>query len=235
MAAVLACGPDALLSHRSAVALWDLRPIPGGRVDVTAVARGRRGGDGICVHNVRCLDPADRSEVDGIPVTSIPRALLDYAEVAHRQQLRHALDAADRLDLLDLNGIRQLFERSRGRHGLKPLAAALAQITGPAPWTQSELERRFLALVREAGIEEPQANVLVAGELVDYYWPRERLVVEVDGYDFHKSRARFADDRRRDMKLQLAGCGVARITEDRLGFDAAALAADLSALLKRRS
>jgi very-short-patch-repair endonuclease len=216
MAAVLAGGREALLSHRAAAALWEIRPIPSGRIDVTILIRSRGGKGPIRFHGVRRLDPEDRAVVDGIPVTSLHRTLLDFAEVARYQQLRHALDAAARRDLLDGRKLEDLYARNRGRRSLKPLKAAVAELRGPAPWTQSELERAFLALIREAGLPEPTCNVLIEGFLVDCWWPRARLAVEIDGYDFHKSRRQFDENRLRDTKLQLAGCRVLRITQPRI-------------------
>ncbi|MBV8989023.1 MAG: DUF559 domain-containing protein [Solirubrobacterales bacterium] len=232
MAAVLACGPDAVLSHATAVALWGLRPWRGGRIDVTMPGRTRRGPKNIRAHHVRTLHPEDRAQLDGIPITSIHRTLLDYAELGRRQQLRLAIEAADRKDLFDLKRIEEVCSRSRGRRGLKPLKAVLAEIRGPTPWTRSELERRALALLREGGVREPQVNVLVAGELVDLYWPgTPPLVVELDGWEFHKSRQQFEQDRRRDAKLQVLGCRVLRITQWRLEHEPTELLSDLIRLL----
>src|SRR5437588_5273188 len=191
MAAVLAAGPDAVLSHRAAIALWELRPIPSGPIEVTVPVRPRTNRKGIRVHNVRSLHEDDRDEVDGIPVTSIHRTLLDYAASARPQQLRHAVEAAERRELLDGRKLDALYVRRRRRRGLRALKATLAQIHGSAPWTQSELERAFLSLIREAGLPEPRTNVFVEGELVDCFWPSARLVVEVDSYPFHKSRTEF--------------------------------------------
>lgn len=235
MAAVLACGPEAVLSHRAAVALWDLRPIPSGAIDVTVPGRTRAGRHGIRVHNVRRLDPEDRAIVDGIPVTALHRALLDYAELAPFQQLRHALDAAARRELLDGRKLDALYERAQGRHGLKPLKAAVAQLRGPVPWTQSEIERRFLAMIREAGLPEPQANVFVEGFLVDLWWPQARLVVEIDSHRFHKDRRKFESDRLQDTKLQLAGCMTIRVTQDRMENGQRELLADVSRAVRRLS
>jgi len=235
MAAVLAGGPGAVLSHRAAAALWELRPAPSGLIDITVPGRSRKGQIGIRVHNVRHLDPDDRALVDGIPVTSLHRTLLDYAEVARYQQLRLALDAAERLDLLDAHKLQRLYERARGRHGLKPLKAAVAELCGPAPWTQSELERTFHALIREWGLPEPQANVLVEGFLVDFWWPGPRLVVELDGYRFHKARGKFETDRVRDTKLQLAGCMTIRVTQARIQNEPDELRNDLIRGLARRA
>jgi very-short-patch-repair endonuclease len=230
---VLACGPEAVLSHRAAIALRDLRPTPAGPIDVTVPGRSRRGQAGIRIHNVRRLHPDDRTTLDGIPVTTVHRALLDYAEVARFQQLRHAIDAAERQDLLNGLELEPLYARSKGRHGLKPLKAAIAHLNGPAPWTQSELERQFLALIREAGLPEPQTNVFVEGFLVDFWWPRSRLVVELDGYRFHKDRRKFDSDRFQDTKLQLAGCMTIRVTQWRVENKPGELLADVRRGLRR--
>jgi very-short-patch-repair endonuclease len=228
LAAVLACGPDAVLSHRAAIALWDLRPRVPGPVDVT-VGRTRHSRQGIRVHSVRTLDEADIATRDGIPVTSLHRTLLDYAEVARTQQLRLALEEAERRALLDGRALHALMARSPGRRGHRPLRAALSEISDP-PWTQSELERRLLALIRGCGIPEPHCNVVVAGHLVDFHWPAQRLVVEVDGYAFHRSRTAFERDRERDAALQLAGLRVLRVTHRRVS-QPQPLIAQLRALL----
>ena len=233
MAAVLAGGREALLSHRAAIALWELRPIPAGPIEVTVPGRGRRGRNGIRIHNARCLHPEDRTVVDGIPVTSVHRSLLDLAEVAHFQQLRLALDAAERRELLDGRKLQELYDRSRGRRGLGPLKAAVAARRGSAPWTQSELERKFLALIREAGLPEPQTNVFVEDFLVDAWWPESRLVVELDGYEFHKSRGKFDSDRLQDTKLQLADCMTLRVTQPRIENEPRRLLEDVSRALVR--
>ena len=227
MAAVLAGGPDAILSHRAAAALWELRPVPRGPVDVTILVRSRKGKGAVRFHGVRRLHPEDRALVDGIPVTELHRSLLDYAEVSKPQQLRLALEAADRRELLDLRKLEALYARTSGRRELKPLKATLAELRGPAPWTQSELERRFLALIREHGLPEPQCNVLVEGFLIDCWWPAARLVVEVDGYLFHKSRVQFEENRLRDTKLQLAGIRVLRVTQPRIEYGPEELLSDV--------
>jgi very-short-patch-repair endonuclease len=233
--AVLAGGPGAVLSHRAAVALWDLRPIPSGLIDVTVPRRTRCERRGVRVHTVRRLHPDDHTTLDGIPVTSVHRTLLDYAEVARFQQLRLALEAAERRDLLDGLKLEALYGRARGRHGLKALRAAVAELRGPAPWTQSELERTFQALIREWGLPEPQVNVIVEGFLVDFWWPQARLVVELDGYRFHKDRRTFEDDRRRDTKLQLAACMTMRVTQRRIEREREGLRRDLTAAISAGS
>ena len=202
-AAVLACGPDAVLSHRSAAALHDVQRIPGGRIDVTApsgrVIRGVR------CHTSRSLADQDRTIIDGIPVSSIERTLLDLAAIYSRQRLRSTIEAAQRRDLLDRDRFDSLLARSVGHRGAMPLKRGLAQLHDEAPWTQSGLERAFLELIREAGLPEPLTNVLVDGELVDVYWPQHNLVVELDSYDYHRGKRSFEDDRRKDTKQPARG------------------------------
>jgi very-short-patch-repair endonuclease len=231
LAAVLAVGPEAVLSHAAALALWRLRPRRPGPIDVTVAGRGRRAGKGIALHCVRALAPADRMTIDAIPVTTVARTLLDYAEQASAQQLRLALEAADRRELLDVRAIEALLARTPGRHGARALRSAVTAMAGPAPETRSELERAMLALVRDGGLPEPQCNVLLHGYSVDMLWPEARLVVELDGYPFHRTRRAFEDDRRRDARLQAAGYRVLRITARRLREEPEEVLAEIAGLL----
>lgn len=230
IAAVLACGPDAVLSHWSAAALWELRLPPAGPIHVT-VPGSRRSRRGIRVHCVNALHAEDRATVDGIPITSLHRTLLDFAETAPYQQLRLAIEAAERLELLDFRTLERLCARSRGHGGLTALKAAARELRGPIPWTRSELERRFQALCRETGIPAPSANIIVAGYLVDFFWPAQRLVAEVDGYKWHKTRRKFEDDRRKDVQLQLAGYRIVRFTETRLKDEPGRVAQEVKRML----
>jgi very-short-patch-repair endonuclease len=232
MAAVLACGPTAVLSHGPALVLWQLASHSAGPIDVTAVARGRTSPDGVRLHCVRALDPADRTTIDAIPVTTVARALLDYAETTSASNLRHALEAAERRELLDARQIADVLERSPGRRGSRPLRQAITQHTGEAPWTRSRLEREVLTLVRAAGLPEPHCNVMLHGELVDFYWPRYKLVLEADSWDFHRTRAQFEKDRRRDAILQVAGIRVLRVTQSRIEREPERVAAEIWALTR---
>ncbi len=233
MAAVLSCGQDAVLSHRSAIALWDLRPPIDGAIDVTDPLRSRIGHQGIRVHRSRSLAPQDRTVHRGIPVTSVHRAILDFAETAPAQQVRLAIEMADRQELYDGHAMDDLLARSPGRKGVKPLKTLRATMRGAAtPITRSELEDLFLARIREAGdIPEPQANVLIEGEWVDFAWVKQRLIVEVDGYQWHKTRADFEGNRRRDTKLQLAGFRVMRPTAQRIRYEPDELVSDVRRML----
>jgi hypothetical protein len=181
LAAVLALGPHAVLSHRDAAVLHGLRRGERRAIDVTAPRRARRR-RGITVHETRPLHPADHTRVEGIPVTSVPRTLLDLAERLPPTQLRRAYEEAERLRLLDVRAIQALLERSNGRRGVPALRALIGYDPSAAVEAESELELRFLDLVRQARLPPPRMNVLVEGYLVDAYWPSARLVVELQGY-----------------------------------------------------
>lgn len=224
MAAVLACGPEAMLSHRAAAALWGLRRGSPGTVDVTIPGRCRRARRGIRVHRSRQIEHGAIRE--GIPVTSLHRTLLDYAAVAERHELRLAFEAAERQELLELRILSTLLDANKGRRGVGALRELIAEQISP-PDTRSSLERRFLELVRAASLPEPQVNVVVEGYVVDFFWPKERLIVEVDSYAYHRSRRSFEEDRGKDLKLQLAGNRVLRITDARIDRRPALVQRDL--------
>lgn len=230
MAAVLAYGPDALLSHASAAALWGLRHTARSRIDVTVPRRRGRGRPGVVLHRVRSVEDDDRTLRDRIPVTSVPRTLLDLAEVLAPRLLGPVFEEAERLRLLDLSAIQALLERSRGRRGLPLLSKVLSEAGEPSH-TRSELERRFARLCRDAKLPVPALNVVVGDFEVDVLFRRERLVVELDGFAYHRSRAAFERDRVRDANLQLAGYRVLRITYRRLAREPAGVAAVVRSLL----
>ena len=232
MAAVLACGPDALLSHRFALAVWEVQAAESGMIDVTVPhGCGKPGPNRVRVHTARGLLEADATVVDGIPVTSLARSVLDHASVATAQRTRAMLEKIERMGRLIGRELEDVLERNPRHCGAKRLRTAIAELTGPAPWTQSELEDRFLALIRDAGLPEPQCNVLVEGELVDAVWRDQKLIVEIDGYGYHRSREQFEADRRRDAKLQVAGYRVIRLTQRRIDTEPGAVAALIRALL----
>ena len=230
MAAVLACGPEAVLSHRDAAALWGLRPSSRQRTDVTA-GRQMRSRPGIDVHRVRSLHSDDCTQEQGIPVTTVARTLLDLAEVVRRSDLRRAFEEADRRRTIDLSAVEALFARSPGRHGLKALRALVGDASTSATDTQSELEAAFLRFCAAHAIPPPATNVHIAVFTVDAVWPGQRLIVELDGYAFHGTRAAFERDRARDAELQRAGYRVVRLTLRRLHREPVAIAASLHGML----
>lgn len=231
MAAVLACGASALLSHRSALALWDLRQTASGAIEVTVRGPAKPGPEGVLVRCTRVLADEDAAEVDGIPVTSLAWTAVDYAAISKPAHVRSALEAMERRGIYIGRELDKLLERTPNRKGVKALRAVIAEMTGPAPWLQSELEQTFRELIRESDLPDYEANVMVEGEVVDALWRKERVIVELDGYSFHKSRSQFEADRRRDAKLMVAGYRVLRITQYRLQHEPAAVLADLRALL----
>ena len=228
MAAVLACNAGAALSHRSAGRLHGILSASA-RIEVTA-RRSRRIA-GLRVHTCRHLHPDDVTVVDSIPVTTLERTLLDLAEILPPRRLRDCLEAAERLEILDVRRVNAMIRRNHGRHGIKPLRAALAELTGAPPLVRSGLERRFLDLVADAGLPAPQVNVLVYGELVDCFWPDLPLVVEIDSFHFHRSRRSFEENRRRDANLATHRIPVVRFTDRRIDREPARVMRELAALV----
>jgi Protein of unknown function (DUF559) len=230
MAAALACGRDAVISHHAAAALWDLRPIPQIVTDVTAPTQ--HSVNGIRSHVSPVPQPC-RTHIDAIPVTTLERTYLDYAEQATPRQLTAALEAADRRHILDLRKLRSLIDSSPGRKGIKTLNAAIIDMDSDPQWTQSPPELDFLHLIAQTDLPQPLANRLIEGHLVDFVWPAQRLIVEIDSYDFHTSRAAFEADRVRDAHLQTAGWRVLRITARRLQTHPQAVVADVRQMLNQ--
>jgi hypothetical protein len=215
LAAVMACGPGAALSHRSAAALWQLRP-SSGRIELT-VPTVCREVSGVRIYRTRMLHPQDFTVVEGIPVTSVPRTLLDLAAVLRPPDLEIVLDRAERSGLFDLTAVVDVLERANGKNGARTLRRVVATYQ---PSTQkSELERRFKALLETApGIPCPFFNALVDGETrtieIDAYWEQERLAVQLDGFEFHRTRRDRERDALTDADLELAGNRVMRLTWD---------------------
>ncbi len=233
MAAVLAGGAGAMLSHASAGELWGLVQALPGLVDVTVRRTGRGGRDGIRMHRPRQFPAAERRILDGVPLTSPARTLLDLAAVLGASELRDALRAAGRHNLLDVTRLTTLAS-APGRRGRRLLLELLAAYR-PPPQTRSRLQDLFVDLVDDAGLPRPAVDVVVEGFEVDCLWPAEALVVELDGWEFHRDRDAFERDRRRDVRLQLAGYVVLRFTWDRLTDDPAGVLAEVATALTQRS
>lgn len=235
-AALLACGPTAVLSHRSAAALWGLRPANGAIVEVITADRGRRDGRGIVLRRARTLVPADVASVHGIACTSVARTLLDLAAVLDRRSLERALEQAEVLRLYDGRALAEILGRGRGRRGARLLREVLAEHGSEPTLTRSQMEELFLSLCRQHGLPAPRVNAPVAlGRRrtieVDFLWPARGLVVETDGWGAHGTRAAFDRDRRRDSELLLAGLRVVRFTWRQLTRDASTSVATVRALL----
>jgi very-short-patch-repair endonuclease len=213
LAAVLACGPGAVLSHRSAAAHSGLLASDQQRVEVTA-PRGRHGAPGIRLHRARSLDARDTTTHEAIPITTVARTLLDLAATVRADRLERAYAQALHLRLYDHTAITDVIARANGHRG----TTALAQATAREPkLTKSDWETRLLTLIRNAGLPEPLVNhPLTAPDYghcwLDFYWPQHRLVVETDSWHAHGTRAAFENDRARDAALQQTGLRVLRFT-----------------------
>jgi very-short-patch-repair endonuclease len=204
MAAVLAAGPGAVLSHRSAAALWGIRPTSRAHIEVTAAHRVRRRPG---LHPHCAVLPADEvTRRDNIPVTTAPRTLLDLAAVIPRNQLDRALNEAE---IRRLPGPHPLLERYPGQRGTATLRALLLDARRAH---RSPTEAEFLDFVRAHGLPLPETNSIVEGHECDAVWRDARLIVELDGFATHGTQRAFRRDRARDRRLTAAGWRTMRVT-----------------------
>jgi very-short-patch-repair endonuclease len=215
LAAVLACGPGAVLSHRTAAAHWGLLTTDQTRIDVTA-PRGRHGAPGIRLHRTRSLDAQDTTTHQGIPTTTVHRTLLDVAAMARGGELERAVAQAERLRMYDHRAIQATIARANGHRGVGLLRCATSRTP---KWTRNEWEAEFLQLLRDAGLPEPKTNEPLHAPGYghcepDYHWPEHRVIVELDGFETHGTRAAFHADRAKDAALTASGHRVLRFTRD---------------------
>jgi predicted transcriptional regulator of viral defense system len=235
MAAVLACGPGALLSHRAAADVHGLRQSSATKIDVTIPGRNVRRHSGIALHRSTTLTAADAAVVDGIPCTSVARTLFDLAEVVVRRQAERAFDQAESLQVFDLRAIEDQLDRNRTRPGARRVRSILDEHYLGSTMTDSELEEAMLAVV--AGLPQPEVNVwldLGDGEPLikaDLLWRAQRMIVEVDGREHHGTRQSFDRDRRRDQRAAVAGLRVIRTTEPQIKRRPGELRATVATLL----
>jgi very-short-patch-repair endonuclease len=232
LAAVLACGPSALLSHRAAGARHGLLRAGGGPIDVVA-PRGCKAKPGITVHRRRLIHPDDRDEVDRIPITSVARTIVDLAEVLDERRLTAVVNEAEVMRVFDLPQIEQTRSRLATRRAERRLRNVLAIYTEPPGYSTTEAERLFLGLCKQHGLPRPQ-RVHAAGYELDFYWADARLAIEVDGYAFHRTRRAFEKDRRRGRELAAFGIQVERVTWADVTGDVDQLAAELKAIRRHR-
>jgi len=227
MAAVLACGPHALLSHESAAALWGIRAMkqrPRGQerdrprmTELSVLGPTSRSRSGVRVYRRRELPADDRAVCERIPVTSPARTLIDLASQLRGTELEAAVNAADRLGLIDPESLRAAVDQHRGCHGVSTLRTLLDRRTFSV--TDSELERRFMRLVDRAGLPGPLTQQRVNGFRVDFYWPELALVVETDGLRYHRTATQQARDRQRDQAHTAAGLTTLRFTHAQVAFE----------------
>ncbi|HYH53399.1 MAG TPA: DUF559 domain-containing protein [Solirubrobacterales bacterium] len=237
MAAVLASGREAVLSHWSAAAFWMIRPSSRSVIDVTGPQKSRTWA-GIRRHH-KAL-PADEWTVkEGIPVTTVPRTIFDLAATESEDGVENLLREMEFLELRDRLSLWDLVERYPGRRGVRRVRSALERLEEePEGRKRSPLEKRFAPFLRRHRLPLPRFNdwILAGGKRfqVDCHWPGSGRIVELDGWKGHRTRTVFRADRARDRILSVAGYSVTRITWNQLDDEPAAVAADLRALLKRR-
>jgi predicted transcriptional regulator of viral defense system len=237
IAAVMACGQGAVLSHLDAAALWQIYESRGTAVHVTATSRAGRHLRGIHAHRARTLDPADVTVKDGIPVTTVARTLVDLTDLLSADRLLRAMREAEYLKLLELDTLVAAVQRANGRKRLTELKKAIERHT-PGQIVREELEHRFLELVHAAGLPDPRTNVKVKTRRrtyeVDCLWRDEGVAVELDGRATHARAAAFEEDRARDAALTATGLRPLRFTWRRMTEEPEDVLAELKATLSGR-
>lgn len=232
MAAVLACGNGAVLSHASAAALWGVHKAATKRIDISIPKARRVAHAGIRPHR-RTLAPDEPTTTQRIPVTAISTTLVDLATLVTRAQLEAAINEADKLDLITPDRLRNELGAMPARRGVRALRTLLDETSFAL--TDSELERRFLRIVRAAGLPKPKTQARVRGFRVDFHWPDLNLVVETDGLRYHRTPQQQTKDRVRDQRLTAAGLTVLRFTHAQIAKERAHVEATLVAVVEGAS
>jgi very-short-patch-repair endonuclease len=217
MAAVLACGDGAVLSHESAAALWAIRGETASEIQVSVPRRADPRHPGIEVHRRSALPSEDLTSRRNIPVTTPVRTLIDLGTRLRSHAIEAAINEADKLDLVDPVSLGARLMDRRGQRGVRPLRKILDR--GEFVLTDSELERRFLPIAKRAGLGMPLTQQWVNGFRVDFYWPELGLVVETDGLRYHRTPSEQARDRVRDQAHIAAGLTPLRFTHWQVRHD----------------
>lgn len=207
IAGLLAGGRASVLTHHSCAQVWRLPVPPDRRVHIGVTKKKRRSSDVLAVHVINPLPLDDRRVLRGLRVTTVPRLLLDLADVLVDQAFEVVAAEACVRRLVDPSAVAKLVERSPGRRGTR-----LLEVAGVVGRTRSEMERKLLRQLRAADLELPDTNVDLHGWEVDALWPALDLVVELDGWQFHDNRLAFRTDRRKDRALGRRGIRVLRFT-----------------------
>ncbi len=223
----------AVASHGSAAYLWGIYRYEPGRIDVTAPIR-RRAKRRFVVHFSSILGEDDRTVREGIPVTSVPRTLMDLAIRALPDALDRYLERAEGREILDVRAVEDVLARAGGHPGRGPLARALAIYRPDPAYTRSKFERQFRQAVKAVGLPAPAMNFNEGGYELDAYWPDLRFAVELDTFETHGSRAAFERDHRREEELKLLGVAMIRITAPRFKRERETVIRNLATLLAAR-
>lgn len=236
MAAVLASGPQALLSHWSAAGLWQIRPNSKSRIDVT-VPHPSRSSKAIYRHFSH-VPPDERSAEEGIPTTSVHRTIFDLAATVSVDEVIAMVKEAEYRNRYDRLSLWDLLRRYPGKRGSRKVRFALERLREePAGRKRSKLEERFAPFLRRHYLPLPHFNdwILINGKRyrVDCHWPGTHQIIELDGWEGHGTRSAFREDRARDRALRVAGHSVTRLTWNQLDDEPEQIAADLRVLLGR--
>lgn len=212
-AALLAVGARAFLSHETAAAIWGLRPALPATVEVSVVGRYRASSEGIRVHRIKAIDRREGRREQGLWVSSPARAVLEIAATATAAELTWAIDEGLARRLFTPRELDEVLARNRPCRGAARLAEILADPTATAV-SRSKREKALLRLIRDAGLPMPETNVPFGRFTLDFYWRREGLVVELDGYNFHRGPGAFGRDREKDLAVRAANLEMLRFTGD---------------------
>lgn len=231
MGAVLTCGPDAVLSHRSAAALWEIMPPTAGPIDVSILARPLVRRRGIVVHRRVSVGRQDVTRHRCIPVTTPALTLIDVAPCLERPRLEAAINEADKCDLITPEQLRAAVDKHPGQPGTGILRAVLDRATFAL--TDSELERLFLPLAHRAGLPGLLTQQHVNGFRVDFFEPTLGLVIETDGLRYHRTAAQQARDRLRDQAHAATGLTTLRFTHAQVRYEPDHVVTTLAAVARR--
>ena len=214
LAAVLACGPTALLSHRSAAELWNLiEPRNRSALQVTVPGHGISGPESVHVHRTLELRPYERGTCKGIPVTSPARTIFDFACQATRAELEAAYERGLIDKRFDRDDMIRMAMRHRGRRGITKVRALIDRDAPPSVTVQ-EAHRLLLELIRSSSLPHPKTEVQIGRYRADILWHEAMLIVEMDSSKWHTTPGRIARDKRRDAELAELGYLTVRVTWD---------------------
>jgi very-short-patch-repair endonuclease len=227
-AAVLACGGDAVVSHRSAAEMFGLLPDTGEPIHVSVVGRNAAPRDGVRLHRIAALEPGETTKMRDIPLTSVARTICDLAATESPDEVEAAFQEALYRDIVTSRAVAAVVAREPRRRG----AAVIRALLRDSRLTRSQRERALLKLIDVAQLPRPITNVRLHGHLVDAYWPAEGLVVEFDGWRAHGHRLAFESNRKRDQVMLAHGLRVMRVTDRHLEDESVALAARIAQALR---
>jgi very-short-patch-repair endonuclease len=229
LAALLSCGDGSFLSHRTAAAVWGLRPVNTRRVELTVPGINAPHRRGLVLHRSTDVAKDESRSRNGLRVSSVPRMLVELANSELQAELERLITEAVRRRLIAFPALDRAVHEHQRRPGMAKLKRALRDYR-PRPDRKSDLERAFDRLIKDTDIPPPERNVYIGGWEIDCYWPEFKLVVELDGRNYHSSLADMERDRKKDADLLKLGIGTFRITDLRFELEPDQILADLRTL-----